>query len=89
MGVFPILGKVISHGYLSSGYLPVHISLQSLIAMLLGPSVNIPRSFLLDALMDYISDNEREKLKIALQYKGTSSSFSSQEMKSDVMSILS
>ena len=89
MGVFPILGKVISHGYLSSGYLPVRISLPSLIAMFLGPSVNIPRSFLLDALMDYISDNEREKLKIALQYKGTSSSFPTQEMKSDVISILS
>ena len=52
--------------------------------MLLGPGVTIPRSFLLDALMDYISDNEREKLKIALQYKGTSSSFPTQEMKSDI-----
>ena len=37
--------------------------------------------------MDYISDNEREKLKIALQYKGTSSSFPTPEMKSDVISI--
>ena len=89
MGVFPILGKIISHGYLASGYLPVRISLPSLIAMLLGPSVTIPRSFLLDALMDYISDNEREKLKIALRYKGTSSSFPTPEMKSDVISMMS
>ena len=55
--------------------------------MLLGPSVTIPRSFLFDALMDYISDNEREKLKIALHYKGTSSSFPTPEMKSDVISM--
>ena len=89
MGIFPILGRIISHGYLASGYLPVRISLPSLITMLLGPSVNVPRSFLLDALMDYISDNEREKLKIALKYKGTSSSFPTPEIKSDVISILS
>ena len=90
MGVFPILGKIISYGYLASGYLPVRISLPSLIAMLLGPSVTIPsRSFLLDALMDYISDNEREKLKIALHYKGTSSSFPTPEMKSDEISLMS
>ena len=47
MGIFPILGKIISHGYLASGYLPVRISLPSLIAMLLGPSVNIPDLFCL------------------------------------------
>ena len=88
MGIFPILGKIISHGYLVSGYLPVRISLPSLLAVLLGPSANVPRSFLLDALMDYISDNERDKLKTALQYKGTKS-FPTPEMKLDVISILS
>ena len=45
MGLFPILGKIISHGYLASGHLPVRISLPSLVAMLLGPCVAIPRSF--------------------------------------------
>ena len=59
MWLFPILGKIISHGYLASGYLPVRISLPSLVAMLLAP---IPRSFLLlKALMDYISDSERDR----------------------------
>ena len=75
MGIVPILGKIISHGYLASGYLPVRVSLPSLITLLLGPSANIPRSFLLDALMDYLSDNEKEKLKPALKCKGNDSSF--------------
>ena len=88
MGVFPILGKVISHGYLVSGYLPVRISLPSLILMLLGPSASIPRSILLDALMDYVSENEREKLKSALQCKNTST-FPTLEMKTDIISVLS
>ena len=88
MAIFPILGKIISHGYLVCGYLPVRISLPSLILMLLGPNTTIPRSFLLDALMDFISDNEREKLRSTLQCK-TTSSFATPEIKSDIISILS
>ena len=45
MSLFPILGKIISHGYLSSGYLPVRIALPSLIGFLLGPNVSIPKQF--------------------------------------------
>lgn len=88
MGMFPVLGKIISHGYLVSGYLPVRVSLPSLLIILLGPSIDIPRSFLLDALLDYVSENEREKLKSALRIKDVRS-FPSTEMKHEVISVLS
>ena len=80
LGMFPVLGKIISHGYLVSGYLPVRVSLPSLLLILLGPNIDIPRSFLLDALLDYVSENEREKLKSALRIKCLRS-FPSTEMK--------
>lgn len=85
MRVFPILGKIISHGYLVSGSLPVRISLPSLLEMLLGSGIDIPRSFMLDALMDYLSANEREKLMSALRIKVKFPT----EVKSDLVSILS
>ena len=56
--------------------------------MLLGPSVVIPRCFLLEALLDYISDTEREKLRSALRHKGVAS-FPALEIESDVIGILS
>ena len=64
VSIFPILGKIISHGYLASGSLPVRICLTSLLPMLLGSGINIPRSYMLDALLDYVSQREREKLML-------------------------
>ena len=61
MSLFPILGKIISHGYLSSGYLPVRIALPSLIGILLGPNVSIPKQFQMNALLDYLNTCDREK----------------------------
>lgn len=37
LSVFPILGRILSHGYLATGVLPVHIAFPSLAGMLLGP----------------------------------------------------
>lgn len=39
MSIFPILGRIISHGYLACGVLPVCIALPTLITMVLGPTV--------------------------------------------------
>lgn len=83
MDVFPVIGKIISHGYLAGGTLPVRISLPSLLAMF---TVDIPRSFLLDALLDFVSNNERKKLKSALNFKGKA--FGA-ECLSELVSILS
>ena len=66
MTIFPILGRIISHGYLACGILPVCIALPSLISMLLGPTVSIPSTIVIQSFIDYVSDVERGTLKAAL-----------------------
>ena len=67
MTVFPILGRILSHGYLACGMLPVCIALPSLIGMVLGPSVAIPSKIIIESFADYVSDVERRSLKDALE----------------------
>ena len=84
MANFPTIGRIISHGYLAGGILPVRISLPSLLAMLIGPTVDIPKSFLLDALMDFISKPERDSVISSLRLKAFAP-----EVVSSLISILS
>lgn len=67
MATYPILGRIISHGYLVTGHLPVRIALPTLINMLLGPK-SVPCQLLLDAFLDYISAHERSVFREALRY---------------------
>lgn len=69
MKIYPILGRILSHGYLVAGHLPVRIALPTLINMLLGPK-NVSSQILLEAFLDYISDAERAVFKEALLNKG-------------------
>ena len=61
MTIFPILGRILSHGYLVAGHLPVRISLPALINMLLGPKQ--VTQILLESFLDYISGTERRVFK--------------------------
>jgi hypothetical protein len=88
LGIFPILGKIISHGYLASGILPIRIIWPSLLTMILGNAIAIPRSIILDALMDYISNVEREHLKSASCYQSSCPRFP-ERVQTDVIAILS
>ena len=36
MSTFPMLGKILSHGYFIAGFLPLHIAFPTLADMLLG-----------------------------------------------------
>ena len=85
MGLFNTLGNIISHGYLSSGYLPVRIALPSLIKILLGSAVSILKNMYVDALLDYLSMHDREKIKSPLHCGHPFSN----EVKTDVTAILS
>ena len=38
----PVVGKIISHGYLATGFLPLRIAFPSLARILLGPTVTVP-----------------------------------------------
>ena len=66
MSVFPIIGRILSHGYLVAGVLPIRIALPTLTCMLLGPTAVITRDVLLDTFLDFISATERAIFKKAL-----------------------
>ena len=83
--VFPIIGRILSHGYLACGIFPVSIALPSLIAMVLGPMMKIPVSILMEYFSDYISDVERSTLKAALNSKEIFTA----ELQTNLLNILS
>lgn len=58
MQVLPIIGRILSHGYLVANFLPIRIAFPSLACMLLGPTVIIPDSILLDTFPDCLSEYE-------------------------------
>ena len=61
--IFPLLGRVMSHGYLAGGYLPVQIAFPCLCTMLLENTEGISDSMLLDAFASAISPVEASFLK--------------------------
>ena len=51
MATFPILGTVLSHGFMVCGYLPVRIAFPVLAAALCGPAVNIPDMIVIESFI--------------------------------------
>ena len=60
------MGRILSHGYLVSGFIPVRIALPCLLVVFCGPSVEIPQSVLQEAFLDFVSGAERLLFKDAL-----------------------
>ena len=67
MQSLPILGKIISHGYISCGHLPVRIAFPVIASLLLGPSIEVSSRFLLQSFRDYLSPVERSTIKEAVK----------------------
>ena len=65
--LLPALGKILSHGYLCTGFLPTQIAFPSLAAMLLGPGAIIEDNILVESFLDYVSDVDRNVLHAAVQ----------------------
>ena len=63
LSLFETLGKIISHGYLVCGYLPIKIAMPTLLSILFGPKVDIPSPLLLNSLKDHIDPYERSELQ--------------------------
>ena len=66
MDLFHVIGRILSHGYLAIGFLPVRVSFASLCTMLLGNEVVIPDSILIDSFVNYVSNREAAILQTAL-----------------------
>ena len=70
MQSLPKLGVILSHGYLCSGFLPTRIVLPVLVYILLGTTVELPSSILVNAFADSLSSHEASRLKEALGVQG-------------------
>ena len=68
MAIYPVLGTIISHGYISSGFLPIRLSFPTVVSCLKGPGFELPNSFLLESFMVYVSTLEGTRLQNALEY---------------------
>ena len=65
MSDFIALGKILSHGYLLEGYLPVRVAFPLLATMLLG-QVDIPDRMLVTSFADSLSTVESQLIKACL-----------------------
>ena len=82
----PILGSVLSHGYLVTGYLPLRIAFPTLAGMLLGPGTPYQDEHLMSVFIDGISSTEAALLKECLKVKGSSFSVQTQAKLVDIFS---
>lgn len=62
------IGKILSHGYMCTGFLPVQVALPTLVLMLLGPSLAIDSKLLKFSFFDYLNTVDREILKKAVNF---------------------
>lgn len=64
---YAILGSVLSHGYMSSGFLPIRLAFPVLAYTLLGCDISIPDPLIIDSFIDYISTYESSVICEALK----------------------
>jgi len=78
MTVFPTLGKIISHGYLFSGFLPLRIALPTLVLLLFGSTVvqEIPDDVYTETFLETVSTVEADLLRDTLELCKTTDAFS-------------
>jgi hypothetical protein len=89
MMVFPILGRILSRGFLVCGHFPVRVVLPTLIGMVLGPTTRVTSAILLDAFLDYISSIERNVFKSALEFKHNGVAQFPENIHSTLLNVLS
>ena len=65
----PLLGTILCHGFMASGYLPVRMAFPIMAAVLKGPNTTVSDGIYLESLVDYISTHDSSTLREALQEK--------------------
>ena len=66
-----VIGRILSHGYLCTGFLPTRVALPALMGMLLGPGVEVGGKVYLEAFLDYVSEVDRFTINQALAVTGS------------------
>ena len=67
MAKLPVLGAIMSHGFLSCSFLPIRLAFPVIATVLLGPSACLPDAILLDSFVDYLSSYESGILREAIE----------------------
>ena len=65
MEKFPLLGIVISHGYIACGFLPARIAFPRLAAVLLEPATKVSNKIIVELFIDFLVTYDGEVLKEA------------------------
>lgn len=87
MASLPMLGRILSHGFMVTGYLPVRIAFPALASILMGPTVDIHARIMVETFAESLCLHEASIVKEALE-KGDAGTFSCQLM-ADLTTILS
>lgn len=75
MSKFPILGTILSHGYMACGMLSVRIAFPVLAFCLFGPTVKITDGIIIESFVDHLVSYEGGILKQAFDVAGSETQF--------------
>ncbi len=89
MELFPALGTILSHGFLSSGFMPVHLAFPILVAILLGPNATLSDHILIASLANCLSHYESSIVGQSLNESDGQPKCFTGERTSQLISILS
>ena len=67
--ILPLLGKILIHGFMVCGFLPVRLAFPVIAAILYGPNVVLSDDVYLESLLDYISTHDAASVREALRKK--------------------
>ena len=67
MSALPLLGRIISHGFLVSGYMPIRVAFPSMAGILLGPMTNVSSPIVIEAFSESLCSYEAAIIKEALK----------------------
>ena len=86
MSVFTALGRIMSHGYIISGVLPLQIAFPTLAGALLGPGVQVDDHILITTFANSLSASEAQLVKDSLKVKGSQFDVALREKLVDLLS---
>lgn len=85
METMVLLGTILSHGFLSCGYLPIRLAFPVICFSVLGPC-QVPDQVVMECFVDYISTYEGNVLKEALEETNPAFSDKAEEILIDTLS---
>ena len=85
---YKVLGYILSHGFMSCGFIPNRLAFPVLAFVLLGCSVEIPSSIIIDSFIDYVSTYESSVFRDALNASKEGAATFSPELVNSLMAIL-